>query len=355
MITNYPDQPQATSESTVSLKDVARQTGLSIATVSRVLRGLGNATPATRARVMETARRLKYRPNLLVRGLQTGRTGNVGVLMPFADEHFNRILSGIHDVLLEQGSMPLLCRCRTDGQGGYIGKTELELIHDLVDRRVDGVILIPVEDAASDDYLHEIWDRGLPLVAVDRELPHTHADFVGTDDEAGGRLAAECLIQAGHRRLLHLAGPGFTSTGRLRRQGFETVVREAGATCVTLESPDFQALPEAAPALLRAPDAPTAAFCGNDWIAMALCDRAASLGIQIPAMLSVIGFGNLIRGTFQTPALTTFDQTPEAIGREAARLLLRRLGGEKSEDEACKIRLPPQLMERASVAASSSR
>jgi len=340
-------------EGAVSLKVVARHTGLSIATVSRILRGQGKATSATRSRVLEAARELKYRPNLLIRGIQTGRTGNVGVLMPFVDELFVRILSGVHDALLEQGAMPLLCRCRTDGRGGYIGKTEMEIIHALVDRRVDGVILMPVEDAASDDYLREIWDRGLPLVAVDRELPHSHADFVGTDDEAGGRLAAEHLLQAGHRRLMHIAGPSFTSTGRLRRLGFEAAVREAGATCTTLESPGFSAVPGEAAMILRGPDAPTAVFCGNDWIAMQLYDLAASMGMRIPASLSVIGFGNLSAAAVKTPAITTFDQTPIEVGREAARLLLARLDDEIPEAETRKIRLPPQLVERASVACSS--
>ena len=332
-----------------TLKAIACQTGVSIGTVSRILRGQGHVVPEKRKRVLERARHLGYRPNLLVQGLQSGRTRNVGVLMPFRDAFYCGILSGIHDELVAHDYAPILLECHTTPDGGFSGKSELELIHELVDRRVDAVIMVPSRDAATDAYLREMRERALPVVAVDRELPWAHADFVGTDDEAGGRLAAEVLLQRGHRLLGHVAGPSYTSTGRLRRQGFEAAVREAGGACVTCESPDFVTAYEPTVQMLSRRRAPTAIFASNDILAREVYRAAARVGRTIPGDLAVLGFGNLDFAVWMTPALSTFEQPIYAMGRKAASLALERVDSRMDGTAARKIRLAARLTARESV------
>ena len=339
----------------VSLKQIAEASNVSIATVSRVLRDRGEIAPATRRRVMEAAERLRYRPNLLVKGLQTGRTQSCGVLMELSDPFNAQIFVGLQDELILDDYAPVVLRAsvsRSDANE----PDELRQIHRLLDRRVDGIVLRPVRDAASDQYLQEVWDRGIPLVAVDRQLPHSHADFVGSADEEGGRLAAEYLLQLWHRNLAQIAGPSFTSTGRQRAEGFAAAVRECpGAVCHHREDPSFNDGIRQAEDLLRMPDPPTAIFAGNDLIATGIYQVARQMGLRIPSDLSVVGFGDLQIASHLSPRLTTIRQDPRQIGKSAARLLMQRINQELDADSAQCLEIPTKLMVRSSSCGRGSQ
>lgn len=336
-----------------SLKQIAEEAQVSLATVSKALSGRSDVSDATRRRIVEVAQRLRYRPNLLVHGIQTGRSQTMGVMVPVGDDGFlSQIVTGIHNRLTELDYAPLLLWCNRRLDGSWEGATELEQIHRLIDRRVDGLILRPLEDAASDDYLHEIREHRLPLVAVDRALPNAHlADFVGTDDRAGGRLAAEHLLALGHRRLAHLAGPSFTSTGRDRRAGFEEVLRETPNVHYTVaEDPTFSHAEEAAQHLLRLAPVPTAIFTGNDYQASVVYRTAAQLGLAVGRDLSVIGFADLPFAPWMAPPLTTLRQQPREIGRRAVDLVIRRIEARNETLPPVYVRLPVTLVQRQSTA-----
>lgn len=341
---------------TPSLQKIADASGVSVSTVSRVLAKQNNVSPRTRDRVIEVARRMRYRPNMLVRGMQTGQTHTVGVMLRVGDPFYAAVYEGVHDQLLQADHVPILVWPGFDTrQASKAGVSELDQIHRLVDRRVDGVILVPVEDAASDTYWHEIWDRRIPLVAVDRELSQSKADFVGCNDRQIGQLAAEYLLSLGHRRLGHLAGPDFTSTGRQRRESFEQVVQQAAdAQLHVFAEPTFRDGLDKAKAMLDRPDRPTAIFAANDHLAMGVYDAAASLGLAIPEDLSVLGCGKMAWSGSLRPPLSTIDQRAYEIGQHAAQLLLKRkFENHESSDHtalARRIRLRPQLIERQSVA-----
>src|SRR5947208_11379378 len=187
----------------VSHQDIAREANVSRVTVSLVLAGKDQTSEETRKRVMEVARRLRYRPNLLVRGMQTGRTHAVGVIMPSSLHFHGQIARGIHDELVAADTVPvqLWVDPATETKA-----TELEQIHRLVDRRMDGIIIWPADVSVPDVHFREIWQRHIPLVTVDRETT-THADHVGTDEELGGRLVAEHLLSMGHKHVAHLTFP----------------------------------------------------------------------------------------------------------------------------------------------------
>lgn len=330
-----------------NLRQIAEEADVSISTVSRVLSGHNHVSERTRERVQAVANRLKYRPNLLVRGIQTGKTKTVGVMMSPSDPFHAEILRGVHDTLIEVDYVPLLVWPDRRNEG--TGPSELEQIHRLVDHCVDGVILSPMEDSASDDYLHEIWERQIPLVVVDRELPYSRADFVGCDDEAIGRLAAMHLLRAGHRRLGHIAGPAYTSTGRQRQLGFEAqVATSTQASVVTLEEESFWDGLAQARAMLSKADPPTGIFAANDHLALGVYDAAAEMGLRIGLDLAVIGCGNLEFGDYLRPRLTTVDQQAYQTGCEAAKLILARCAGEAPADRSVSKRLQPQLISRES-------
>src|SRR4051812_884926 len=209
----------------VSQQDIAREANVSRVTVSLVLAGKDQTSEETRKRVMEVAQRLRYRPNLLVQGMQTGRSHTVGVIMPSSMHFHGQVARGIHDELVTQNYVPiqLWTNPRTDTK-----VTELEQIHRLVDRRIDGVIIFPLDVSVPDMHFQEIWQRHIPLVTVDRETT-THADHVGTDEEVGGKLAAEHLLSLGHKRVVHVTFPHRSGNVHRRADAFIKRMAKGGA------------------------------------------------------------------------------------------------------------------------------
>src|SRR5215218_3773910 len=199
----------------VSQQDIAREANVSRVTVSLVLAGKDQTSEETRKRVMEVAQRLRYRPNLLVQGMQTGRTYAVGVIMPASMHFHGQVARGVHDELVANDFVPI--QLWADPTEDLTKATELEQIHRLVDRRVDGVIIWPADVSVPDVHFREIWQRQIPLVTVDRETT-THADHVGTNEEIDGRLA-------------HVTFP--KPTGSISRRGtaFMKAMEEVGGKC----------------------------------------------------------------------------------------------------------------------------
>jgi LacI family transcriptional regulator len=333
----------------VSHQDIAREAGVSRVTVSLILAGKDETSKQTRRRVLEVAKRLKYRPNLLVHGMQSGRTHSVGVIMPVSVHFHGQVARGIHDELVAADHVPiqLWINPRTDSK-----LTELSQIHRLVDRRVDGVIIFPVDASVPDVHFREIWQRNIPLVTVDRETT-THADHVGTDEELGGRLAAEHLLAQGHRRVGHLT---FTkrvgSNVHRRAMAFVNHIEEAGGQC-TIVAGEIDELTDQLVQLLSKPKRPTAIFAATDPMAMKAYSAAASVGLVIPRDISVVGYADFPFACDLVPPLTTIRQDPYQMGRLAAQMLLDRVLGRIESDAPRRVHMTPQLVVRASTAPPS--
>lgn len=147
----------------VNLKDIAREAGVSISTVSRVIKGKGEIAPETRERIMAISRQMGYRENRFSKAIRTGKTGLVGVLMDYTDPFFGKIAKSIEETLRQNDFLPILLHCsREEAQ---------ELFHRLVEQRVDGMILIAPFDTAGNDFFQELSRCGIPIVAMDREIP----------------------------------------------------------------------------------------------------------------------------------------------------------------------------------------
>lgn len=349
-MTNRSDSRRANSQTT--LAQIASESNVSVSAVSRILGGkkIDTFSPETVTRVRAAADKLRYRPNRLVRGIQTGRTGLVGVVMPAYSDFYNVVMAGIHDHLVKHDRLPVVLWSGSDAIGEY-RRSELEQIHSLVDLRVEGVILKPVFDAASDQYLHELIDRRIPLVVVDRALPRVNACFAGSDDDAGMAKALEFLSSLGHRCIAYFGPETTISTGAQRLQAFRLFMaqelRLRGAECLTK---DWQARPEDAFECLQKAREATAIVAVDDMFARAVCDAAKALGRSVPQDLSVIGYGDLATARFGVPALTTICQHPYEIGKSAARRLLARV---EDPMESCrKVLIPPDLIVRESTGPS---
>lgn len=310
------------------MKAIAEEAGVSIMTVSRVLSGKGKASAATAKRVRKIAERLQYRPNRLVRGIQSGRSGLVGVVMPSGLGFYSGVLEGIHDFLAGHNANMVLSLVHGDW-GEHSVEEERKILHRLVELRVDGIILRPANDEATPIYFEEILQRRLPIVVVDRRLPNFSCDFVGTDNNAGGRTAGEKLIARGAKNLLLVTAGDRFSPSRERAEGFCNILSEIAPirTVRILECPDFAPNDDLAARFLTSREGrkTDGIFAVSDHLALGCLRALRKLNRRVPEDVSLIGFGAIGTGNGYFIPVSTFDQHPAVIGKTAAELLLNRL------------------------------
>lgn len=339
----------------VALKDIAEQANLSVATVSRALRGRREISLKTRMLVQEIAGQLRYRPNELARSILSGRTGNIGVIFPketVGAEFCMNILLGIHNELGDMG-LHAICLWSESHDRQASDDILVSHIHSLLDKRVEGFIINPAIDA-RETYIREILERHIPMVTVDMDLMGAHCDFVGTDDFLGGYKAAEYLIQLGHSRIVHICGAKTSSTATKRKEGFLKAIADyANTEAVLIEDPffgvDLQVTFDIAQRTLRLAPRPTAVFCANDYIASMIYKAARREGLSIPQDLAVIGFADMEISRLLDPPLTTVRQNPYQIGVSAAKILAKRVSGKNDLLEPHRVMLRPELIIRESA------
>ena len=328
-----------------TLKDISNKTNLTVPTVSRILAGKPGFSSKTVEHVKSVAKSLGYRPNRLVSGMQTGRTGIIGAILPVHAEWGAQLLTGLIHELAVYGYVPIALDCPSPAM------TELEMINHLLDRRIEGVVLFPSNDSVSDKYFKEIYARKIPLITAMRRLDQVNCPFVGCDDLKSGRLAAEHLIGLGHRHLGHLSGDQTMSTGADRARGFESYAKTQRGVKVTREAmPGFLPEPNRIRAFLKSHPEITAIYCANEAIAIELYAVARSLRISIPKRLSVIAHGGGRLSPLIHPALTALTEDSFTIGQNAANVLLKVIQGELSHSSTNVTVVETHLVERSSTA-----
>jgi LacI family transcriptional regulator len=207
-----------------------------------------------------------------------------------------------------------------------------------------------VDASVPDLHFQEIWSRHIPLVTIDRETT-THADHVGTDEEAGGHIVAEHLLDLGHRNVAHLTYPTRPGSLARRREAFVQSFERGGGHVEVVQCESSQAFDRMKAVLSRpANKRPTAVFAATDPIAMKVYGAAHELGVKIPEDLSVVGYADFPFAADLPPPLTTVRQDPYHIGEVAARILLDRILGRSSSDAPQRVRLKPEAIIRKSTA-----
>jgi LacI family repressor for deo operon, udp, cdd, tsx, nupC, and nupG len=304
------------------LDDVARLAGVSAATVSRALRGVPGVAERTRTRVLAAAAELGYAISPTASSLATGRTGTVGVIVPYVDRwYFSRIISGVERVLREAGLSLLLYNLGDDaGRARFFAGLPLR-------RRVDAVLVLalPLSDAERELLLN----LGTPLVTVGTEEPG--ADSVGIDDHGAAVTAMRHLVQLGHRRI------GFVGEGAPVPLGFTTPLRRLAAYREVCPEPDpaFETAgrftvaggERAMATLLGLPRRPTAVFAASDEMAFGALRTLRRAGLRVPEDVSVLGFDD--HDLADLLELSTVAQPVAELGARAGHRVLARLSGEK--------------------------
>jgi LacI family transcriptional regulator len=326
-----------------TLKDVAREAGVSLGTASLSLRDSPSIREATRRRVLQAAKRLRYQVSAPARSLVTRRTHTVGLLISdITNPFFIRAVRAVEDLAQENGYNLILCNTDEDPT------KEAEYLRVLMEKRVDGIILATT--GARDGVRQVRWHR-IPLVLFDRELAGIGADTVKVDGVLGGRLATEHLLALGHRRVAIIHGPLERSTGSERLRGALEALRDQGIT------PDPALIREGnfkqetgyghARALLDLLPPPSALFCTNNLMTVGALQALQDRKVRVPQDLSLIGYDDMEWWTLTSPPLTTVGQPVYDLGREAMRLLLAQIGS-RVRRRRQRIVLKPELIVRAS-------
>jgi len=328
---------EASKAGRITLKQVAEAAGVSLATASYSLGGGGSVGQETRERVMAVAERLGYKPNLAAKAMRTGRTGTLGLVLPDLTNPFFPLLAQTVINAAREGGYDVFL---TDTQGSK--ESEARSIEALIRRGVDGLVWFPIDDTTG----AKAPLRGTPTVVLDRELDGF--DCVVADFDAGGRMAAACLVAAGHRRVGMVSGPAAALSARQRATGARDGLKAHGGPVWELEAA-FSADLDAGIVRALAQRDVTAIIAGADLIAIGVMKALRDNGLRVPEDVSVIGFDNIPWSDLCTPALTTIDLPINEMGIEAVQLLLRRINA--PDEPRRRVVFDVSLVERRSVVA----
>ena len=339
-------------KSTTSLREIAERTNFSITTVSRALRNKGEVSTAVRCKILDIAKELRYRPNMLVKGIQTGRTKTIGVMVPPYDSYWTQVLYGIHEELTRADHVYINAWCSERQNGSSYSNLLQEQLHRLIDRRVDGLILwAHLAPLYNESLVKDLEARDLPVVTIDHELPF--ADCVETDEEAGATLAAKHLLELGHTNIAHLGWDNFYKWAYLRRTFFEQAIAGCSkAKCTTIICTEDEDVENAAAKLLSLNPRPTAIFACSDRLVKMIYNVAEQMKLRIPEDLSVIGFADLEFVQWMQPPLTTIRQKGFEMGKAAAKLLIDRSESTISNHRPKVVKIGCELIPRQSTASA---
>ena len=325
----------------VTLRDVAREAGVSTKTVSRVVNGESVVNPVTAARVAEVVERLGYRPNELARSLKGRRSRTIGLVISDVSNPFMASCAqAIERVVQEHGHALILCDSHADlrMEGSYVGL--------LARRQVDGLLLVPAH--GCDDHLKTEQQAGLPVVALDRPAEGVQTDTVLVQNRAGAREATEHLIWHGHERIAFVGDVRHFYTARKRLEGYKEALKAADLKPVhSLGAHTIEMGEEATKEFLDTPDPPTALFAANILTALGALRAIEHLGLRIPEDIALIGFDDFELAPVLRPRFTLVRQPTAELGRRAAEMLFDRLDGQ-SPPEPQRLVLPTELVIRES-------
>jgi LacI family transcriptional regulator len=330
----------------VRLKDIARDLGVSVVTVSKVLRNHADIGPATRARVLKRVRELGYQPDLTARALVTGRTGLLGMIAPdLVHPFFAQVAEALSRALRPAGCALVIA---SSGEDPELERAEID---QLVARRVD--VLLVASAQPDPAVFRRLAGRGVRIILVDRRFSGFSAHFVGIDDERAGVLATEHLAAQGCRRIAHIPGPPLSpAAGRLA--GYRRTLARLGIAVpkgyVTERTGDvggdaggYRVMKR----LLALKPRPDGVFCYNDPTAAGAIRALIDAGLRVPEDVAVVGCGNVRYSELLRVPLSTVDQDSAGIGEQAGRLALELIES-KAPVPARAILLEPRLVVRAS-------
>lgn len=319
---------RAVERSRATLKEVAREVGVSICTASVVLNGSSSGSRisnGTREAVIDAAQRLGYRANQVARSLHAGRTHMIGVVPAATDTnillgpHLQHVLNGIvNETEAHRYDLSLITRCDQSHP--------TDLLNALLGGKMDGVIVVAPRSHSR--LLPLLREESLPMVVIDGD-PEQCDNYFVIDNKHAVRMAIRHLFDLGHRNIGYIAGPQDLYAARIRKDAFFEVMQEFRLEVhfewLQVGAFAYQSGIEGVKRILRNPNLPTAIFCANDETAFGAMDAIQHAGLRVPEDISVIGFDNVPLALHSHPPLTTISQPVDEIARAATAALLANI------------------------------
>ncbi len=332
-----------------SIKDVAKEAGVSISTVSSVINKNKFVSEGREKRVLAAIKKLKYKPNIIARGLRTKSTRAVGVILPdIAQPFFAQVIRGMEETARKRNYTLIL------GCSFYdIGEEERQ-INILMNQFVDGIIFFCGYD--SHDHIRMVHDYGIPVVVTDREIGNTQIPSVLIDNAHAMEKVIDYLAGFGHREIGYLSfSIDNQTTARRRYEGYLSGLKKNGIKFKpervviddSIRLNEFEGTYNVVKELLKEKSMPTAFAALADYLSIGLIKALREMGYRIPEDISVVGFNNEIVCQFSEPPLTSVKQPKKLMGKAAMNLLLDMVEGKKIEEK--NIVLPTEIIERGSV------
>lgn len=326
-----------------TIQDVAKEAGVSVATISRVLNESSAVASETRELVMEAIKKLNYKPNLIARNLRRTETKMILVLLPnISNTFYSRIVKGIEDVANKNGFNVMLCNTDSDVNRERI---YLELLKN---RLADGVIFMAPE--LNNIELSEIG-KIFPVVQCCEYLEGSSVSTICIDNKAAAKKATNHLVSLGHKRIGFLTGNSNFLSAKHREEGYKEALKEAGIEfnekLLVTGDYTYKSGMRAANYFLSMNEKPSAVFAVSDTMALGIMKACLQEGLSIPKNIAVVGFDNISIAGMYNPGLTTISQPKYDMGCYAMEMLLKQL--KEKNKEAAKITLEYELIIREST------
>ncbi len=326
------------------LKDIARAANVSCSTVSRALSGSPLVNPETAARIKRIAEASNYTVSALGRGLVTGKSNTIGVVVTtIADPFVGEVVSGVEEVANQHGFTVILACSQANPE------REVAVVRSFEARRVEGILVAASRVGAL--YLPAMSARSVPIVLLNDFNPGRFAHSVMIDNVAAARAATEHLIQIGHRRIAYLGDQFGMKSDADRMAGYRLALDAAGLEFRRDLVGQGDGKPEEGQRVMRQllsqRDRPTAVFCYNDMTAIGALRAATTRRLRVPEDLSIVGFDDLFVASYVNPPLTTIRQPMRSMGQQAMKVLMRLLNGQKTDEV---ISVKGRLIVRSSTA-----
>ena len=311
----------------VSLKDLAAELGVSIATVSRALRNSHEVGDELRERVQKLAKELNYRPNPFAQSLRSEAPKVIGVVVPnLVTHYYSAVLDGIEDYASQEGYSVIAINSHEN----YV--KEEKAIDNFINMHVEGIIACLSQDTVDYSHFREINKMGIPLVFFARTcLPELFSQVVANGAEAAEQATCH-LLETGSRRVAFIGGPNHLDMVRRRKHGYLEALKQAripiDRDIIICDKIDFESSRETALRLLSSENRPDAILAFNDIITYAAFDAIKTLGLRIPEDVAIIGFTDTDASAFVTPKLASIEDQSHKTGALACELLMRNIAGD---------------------------
>ncbi|MCT4602190.1 MAG: LacI family transcriptional regulator [Marinifilum sp.] len=331
----------------VTIKDIAEKLNISVSTVSRALKNNPEISLQTREAVQKLAKELKYQPNPLAVALKTQKSNTIGVVVPqIVSSFYASVVKGIEQVADEYGYQVFVSSSNEKME------KEEKNVNGFLNMRMDGIILSLSRATNTYDHIHKIQDMGVPMVLFDRTSKELEVSKVVADDAAAAYSAVTHLIEGGAKRIAFLTGPEYMLFGRNRMRGYKKALKEKGMPIdeTLISRCDFtvEDAKNASLELLSRSNRPDAFFAINDELAIGAIAATKELGLKIPEEVAVVGFSNSRRSRYMEPSMSTMDQNPKQVGREAAKLLFDQLEDKPGAKDVKEVVVHADLLVRTS-------